>query len=36
MQIGHEDIVDKDGNQKWESRIDAEAAAYWYIKKYYV
>lgn len=33
--IGHEDIVDKDGNQKWESRTDAEAAAYWYIKKYY-
>lgn len=33
--IGHEDIVDKNGNQKWESRIDAEAAAYWYIKTYY-
>jgi len=33
--IGHEDIVDKDRNQKWESRVDAEAAAYWYIKKYY-
>ena len=33
--IGHEDIVDENGNQKWESRVDAEAAAYWYIKKYY-
>ena len=33
--IGHEDIVDINGNQKWDSRLDAEDAAYWYIKKYY-
>lgn len=33
--IGHEDIVDENGNQKWESRLDAGNAAYWYIKKYY-
>ena len=33
--IGHEDIVDENENQKWNSRIDAEKAAYWYIKKYY-
>lgn len=33
--IGHDDIVDENGNQKWNSRIDAEKAAYLYIKKYY-
>lgn len=33
--IGKEDIVDKEGNQKWESRLAAEDAAWWYIHEYY-
>lgn len=33
--VNREDIVDKDGNQKWNTRYEAEKAAEWYIEKYY-
>ena len=33
--IGKLDIVDKDGNQKWNTRAEAESAARWYINKYW-
>lgn len=29
------DIVDKDGNQKWKTRKEAESAARWYIEQYW-
>lgn len=33
--IGKLDIVDKDGNQKWNTRAEAESAARWYINQYW-
>ena len=33
--IGKLDIVDKDGNQKWNTRAEAESAARWYINRYW-
>lgn len=33
--IGSLDVIDKDGNQKWNTRQEAEAAARWYIEKYW-
>ena len=33
--VNKEDIVDKFGNQKWNSKDEAEKAAKWYIEKYY-
>lgn len=33
--VNKEDIVDKFGNQKWNSKVEAEKAAKWYIEKYY-
>ena len=32
--IGKLDIVDKDGNRKWNTRAEAESAARWYINQY--
>lgn len=29
--LGHRDIVDKDGNMKWDTKEEAEAAAWWYV-----
>lgn len=33
--IGKLDVVDAHGNQKWNTRQEAEAAARWYIEKYW-
>lgn len=33
--IGKLDVVDANGNQKWDTRQEAEKAAEWYIKKYW-
>lgn len=33
--VNKEDIVDELGNQKWDTKEDAEKAAEWYIKNYY-
>ena len=33
--VNKEDIVDKFGNQKWNTKDEAEKAAKWYIEKYY-
>lgn len=33
--IGKIDIVDKDNNQKWNTKKEAEEAAKWYIENYY-
>lgn len=33
--VNKEDIVDELGNQKWDTKEDAEEAAEWYIKNYY-
>lgn len=33
--IGKLDVVDAQGNQKWNTRQEAEAAARWYIEKYW-
>lgn len=33
--VNKEDIVDDLGNQKWDTKEDAEKAAEWYIKNYY-
>lgn len=30
--IGYEDIVDKNGNQKWDTKQEAEEASKWYIQ----
>lgn len=33
--IGKIDIVDRDNNQKWNTRKEAEEAAKWYIETFY-
>ena len=33
--VNKEDIVDELGNQKWDTKEDAEEAAKWFIEKYY-
>ena len=33
--IGKLDVVDEQGNQKWNTKREAEAAARWYIEKYW-
>lgn len=33
--IGKIDIVDRDNNQKWNTKEEAEEAAKWYIERYY-
>lgn len=33
--IGKLDVLDDKGNQKWETRAEAEAAARWYIDRYW-
>lgn len=33
--IGKMDVVDRDNNQKWDTKKEAEEAAKWYIENYY-
>lgn len=35
VKINKEDVVDENGNQKWNTKKEAEEAAKWYIEKYY-
>ena len=35
VKVNKEDVVDELGNQKWDTKEDAEEAAEWYIKNYY-
>lgn len=33
VKIGNLDVLDKDNNQKWNTKEEAEKAAKWYIEK---
>lgn len=35
VKLNKEDVVDELGNQKWNTKKEAEEATKWYIEKYY-